>query len=69
MSAASNFASATEGLFVVETHDGDAFLGELAFGPDAVAVHSGFVGRPPVVLRAEISAIVPAAEHPDVVQV
>lgn len=67
MSNVRDLASASEGLFVVETYDGDAFLGELAFDSDVVAVHNGFVGRPPKILRAEIRSIVPAADHPDVV--
>ena len=60
-------ASAVDGLFVVETADGDAFVGELAFERDAVVIHNGFVGRPPVVPRQDVRSITPAAEHPDVV--
>lgn len=56
-----------EGLFVVETHDGAAYLGELEYFDDEVVVYTGYVGRPPVIQRADISAIVPAQSHPDVV--
>ena len=62
-----DIASAADGLFVVETSDGDAFLGELAFEQDAVVIHNGFVGRPPVVPQQDVRSITPAAEHPDVV--
>ena len=55
------------GLFVVETYDGPAYLGELEFHGDEVVVYTGYVGRPPVILRSDISAIVPAQSHPDVV--
>ena len=55
------------GLFVVETVDGLAYLGELEFHGDEVVVYTGYVGRPPVILRADISAIIPAQSHPDVV--
>ena len=56
-----------DGLFVVETHDGLAYLGELEFHADEVVVYTGYVGRPPVILRDDISAIIPAQSHPDVV--
>jgi hypothetical protein len=56
-----------EGLFVVETYDGPAYLGELEYLDDQVVVYTGYVGRPPVISRDEISAIVPAQLHPDVV--
>jgi hypothetical protein len=59
-------AAAADGLFVVETWDGDAYLGEIAFETGFVVVHSGFRGRPPVLPRNEVAAVTPAAEHPDV---
>ena len=55
--------SAVEGLFVVETSDGDAFLGELSFEDDTVVIHNGFVGRPPVVPRQDVRSIIPAEEQ------
>ena len=62
-----DLVSAADGLFVIETADGDAFIGHLEFDRHAVSVHNGFVGRPPVVSQDDILSIVPAAEHPDVV--
>lgn len=55
------------GLFVVETYDGPAYLGEVEHRDDEVVVYTGYVGRPPVIHRSDISAIVPAQYHPDVV--
>jgi hypothetical protein len=55
------------GLFVVETFDGAAYLGELEYHDDEVVVYTGYVGRPPVIHRSDIAAIVPAQSHPDVV--
>lgn len=57
----------TQGLFVVELEDGQAYLGEVELSDDEVTVYTGFVGRPPVLPRDEVVAIIPAAEHPDVV--
>lgn len=57
-----------DGLFVLETYDGDAYLGELLFDSDFVTVRTGYVGRPPVIAVDDVAEIVPAAEHPDVVQ-
>jgi hypothetical protein len=56
-----------DGLFVVETSDGEAWLGELEFQEGGVVVHSGYVGRPPVIAQEDVLAITPASEHPDVV--
>jgi hypothetical protein len=55
-----------DGLFVVETYDGAAYLGELEFHRDEVVVYTGYVGRPPVIRRDDIAAIIPAQQHPDV---
>jgi hypothetical protein len=66
MTADSDPASAADGLFVLETSDGDAFLGQLVFAAGEVVVHSGFVGRPHVVAQDDVASIQPAAEHPDV---
>jgi len=67
MMTAHDLASAADGLFVIETADGDAFIGHLEFDKHSVAVHNGFVGRPPVVPQSDVLSITPAAEHPDVV--
>lgn len=67
MMSAHDLASAADGLFVIETADGDAFIGHLEFDKRAVSVHNGFVGRPPVVSQDDVVSITPAAEHPDVV--
>jgi hypothetical protein len=56
-------------LFVLETHDGDAYLGELLVNGDFVTVRTGFVGRPPVIPIDDVSEVVPASEHPDVVPI
>lgn len=55
-----------DGLFVVETTDGDAWLGQLEFQDGAVVVLSGLVGRPAVVAQEDVLSITPASEHPDV---
>ncbi len=55
-----------EGLFVVETYDGRAYLGELERAGDTIAVYSGLQGRPPVLFDDEIASITPASEHPDI---
>jgi hypothetical protein len=67
MMSVQDLASAADGLFVIETADGDAFIGHLEFDRHAVSVHNGFVGRPPVVPQDDVLSITPAAEHPDVV--
>lgn len=67
MTHAHDLASAADGLFVIETSDGDAFIGQFEFENQSVVIHSGFVGRPPVVPQDEVLSIRPAAEHPDVV--
>lgn len=67
MSSAHDLASAADGLFVIETTEGEVFIGQLEFDKQAVAIHSGFVGRPPVIAQQDVLSIVPAAEHPDVV--
>lgn len=55
-------------LFVVETDDGQAYLGQLVIGNDEhVTVYSGMQGRPPVLRRDDIAAITPATRHPDVI--
>ena len=58
--------SAADGLYVLETTDGDVWLGQLAFQDGAVVVLSGFVGRPRVIAQSDVQSITPAAEHPDV---
>jgi hypothetical protein len=58
--------NAADGLFVLETTDGDAFLGQLVFSAGGVVIHSGFVGRPHVISQDDVASIQPAAEHPDV---
>lgn len=54
------------GLFVVETYDGRAFLGELARRGGTLTVYSGLAGRPPVLDEDEVALITAAAQHPDV---
>lgn len=54
-------------LFVLETYDGHAYLGELAFETGYVTVRTGYVGRPPVIAMDDVAEIVPAALHADVV--
>lgn len=62
-----DLAAAADGLFVVETWDGDAFLGEIAFQTGYVVIHTGFRGRPAILPRNDVSSVTNAAEHPDVV--
>ena len=66
MISTEDLASAADGLFVIETAEGDAFIGHLEFDRHAVSVHNGFVGRPPIVAQDDVLSITPAAEHPDV---
>jgi hypothetical protein len=54
------------GMFVVETYDGRAFLGEVERHGGTVTVYSGLAGRPPVLEEDEVALITAAAEHPDV---
>lgn len=59
-------AQAARGLFVVETHDGQAYLGTLEKTAEAITVYSGFVGRPPIVRADDVAAVIAAENHPDV---
>lgn len=59
-------AHAARGLFVVETHDGKAYLGTLEKTAEAITVYSGFVGRPPIVRADDVAAVTAAEKHPDV---
>ena len=53
-------------MFVVETYDGRAFLGEVERHGGTVTVYSGLAGRPPVLDEDDVALITAAAEHPDV---
>lgn len=53
-----------EGLFVVETYDGRAYLGELERAGGTVAVYNGLQGRSPVLFDDEIASITPPANTP-----
>lgn len=66
MATSSELDSATDGMFVLETTEGDAFLGQLVFSDGGVVVHNGFVGRPHVIAQEDVASIQPAAQHPDV---
>ena len=66
MAGTVDVAIAADGLFVLETTDGDAFLGSLVFAAGGVVIHNGFVGRPHVVAQDDVVSIRPASEHPDV---
>lgn len=61
-----DLAAAADGLFVVETWDADAFLGEIAFQTGYVVIHTGFRGRPAILARNDVATVTHAAEHPDV---
>jgi hypothetical protein len=52
-------------LFVIETET-DRYLGTLAVEEGALVVHSGLVGRPPIIDLDTLLSIVPADDHPDV---
>ena len=54
------------GLFVVETYDGRAFIGELERDAGTITVYSGLAGRPPVLDDDDVAVITPASEHPDI---
>ncbi len=54
-------------LYVVETYEGDIRIGTVEVQEDgALKVKSGYLGRPIVIEREDVSLIVPATEHPDV---
>lgn len=57
---------ATSEIYVVETDEGDVWLGHIVFGEGTVSVLTGFAGRPKVLDQDEVVSIVPAADHPDV---
>ena len=61
-----DLAAAADGLFVVESWDGDAFLGEISFQTGYVVIYTGFRGRPAVLIRDDVATITAAADHPDV---
>lgn len=56
-------------MFVLETSDGEAFVGQLSFSQDQVVIRDGYVGRPHVVDLADVTSIVLADEHPDVTEI
>jgi hypothetical protein len=60
------FELATEGLWVVETRDGDAHLGVLRRTPGRIEVRSGLPGRPAVLLSGEVERVTRAGDHPDI---
>ena len=52
---------------VVETLDGDRYLGVPVIRRKTVTVYTGQQGRPVVLSKTDVDYIVPAAYHPDVV--
>ncbi len=62
----SEFDQALEHISVVETTDGDAYIGVASVAGEELSVRTGFPGRPVVLQLAQVESIVPAAEHPDV---
>lgn len=63
---APDLTAAADGLFVVESWDGDAFLGEISFQTGYVVIYTGFRGRPAILLRDDVATVTAAADHPDV---
>lgn len=57
---------ATDGLFVVETLDGDAYLGAVKRRGDITEIRSGLPGRPIEVRSSDILKLTAAGQHPDV---
>lgn len=55
-------------LYVVELTNGGAYIGTISSTKTHVTVYSGKTGRPPVIDRADITELVPANDHPDVVE-
>lgn len=53
-------------LWVVETSDGQAYIGRVEITDDNVVVRSGFQGRPAVVAWEDVEDLVMAQFHPDV---
>ena len=56
----------SSGLYVVETADGAAWLGQVEEDDEAVYVLNGLRGRPPRLPHHVVEAVTPAEEHPDV---
>jgi hypothetical protein len=56
-------------LFVVETYDGPAYIGQMRRANTFVVLYNGFVGRPRTVPMSDVARIVRADKHPDVVKV
>lgn len=54
-------------LYVVETVHGQVWVGQIRKTDKSITVYSGFNGRPPVINIADVTEIVPADKHPDVV--
>lgn len=52
---------------VVETNDGERYLGFVDVGSEVATVRTGYQGRPFVLAVDDIESITPASEHPDVV--
>lgn len=54
------------GLYVVETTDGDAWLGQVEEDDDALYVYNGLRDRPPQLSHHLVDSVTPAEGHPDV---
>lgn len=52
-------------IHVVETTDGQVFLGRLAVSGDRLEVKSGFQGHPVMLDPQDVLSVVPADDHPD----
>lgn len=53
-------------IFVVETNDGQAYIGRIQAEHGMVTVYTGYQGRPPVIPIEEVDSMTPAVRHPDV---
>jgi hypothetical protein len=60
------FEMATDGLYVVETVGGEAYIGSLSRRKGVTVVHTRLPGRPVHLSDHDILEVTPAAEHPDV---
>lgn len=56
-------------VLVVETEDGERYLGTVEVAGDAFVLRSGFQGRPVVIDVAEVVSVELAVECPDVLEV
>lgn len=61
-----NVPDSPSGLYVVESVDGAAWLGQVEEDDDAIYVLNGLRGRPPRLPHHVVESIIPAEDHPSI---